>query len=113
MNSRLKGSLPPGRVVVLRTSDTHLLRPRPPRDGRSEASNLAPADLPQDLVPGNSVCLTSLKLVQSPVEFFPLRIGQGHRVRRLAEALPEIGDEAEPFIGTQASDVHGLLTHDE
>jgi hypothetical protein len=86
---------------------------RPPRPRRLRPGGIrhdSPHGIPdagQDLIPRDAVGIALLNVVEPPVEFPPLGVGQGDGRRLGAQAVPQFFDELQPLSCVQVPDVDG------
>src|SRR5439155_9058948 len=94
-----RGTRRPTRPVVARTTGTPPRRPQPRRAGGPRSPGITdPAD---HVVPRNSRGGVLLQVIEPTVELRPLRFRERHRLRRVAQALPELLEEAQALRGRQ------------
>src|SRR5439155_2069332 len=104
-----RGTRRPARPVVARTTGTPPRRPQPRRAGGPGSPGITdPAD---HVVPRNSRGGVLLQVIAPTVELRPLRFRERHRLRRVAQALPELLEEAQALRGRQLRYLQGWPRH--
>ena len=65
----------------------------------------------QDLIPGNTDWPFRIEIVEAAVELDTLSGSKWKHLRHTSEAVPQVLEEAEPFLWCQRFDVEVTLTH--
>jgi len=80
-------------------------------DSQGGTHSSSPPDLPQDLVPGNALAAIVRHFFQAPVEFRLLPGCEWHGFGLLRQAVPDLLDQFQAFLGSQAGEVKLSLWH--
>jgi hypothetical protein len=84
--------------------------PLPPV-GRQPASPPAATSSAEDLIPGDIDRPLGIEIAETTIELDTLGRSERKRPRSRSEAIPQLLEQIEPFLGCQRRDVDVTLTH--